>query len=241
MLKRCQHAETNLDSEPWAPGWTLPLEKAVFLGILLKGPHGDLREPFERFFAKAKRSEPAAPPGPEIFRKLSGISRNITEARRKSFPSTSTYIPSVLKSNVDQFGVRIVPAGDEVLDLATKTASVEVSHDVERVALLVHRPSTCRNYLPAGRVVSLLNNEPARTFVPLMLGPLVLQQCHADVSCHFGVSKALPLLEALLLVDWGGACARWWIRRCVFGQARKFPRRMVRQPVIGIALPDGPG
>lgn len=64
MLKRCAHVEATLDSEFWAPGRTTPLEEARFLGIPLKRPRRDLRQPFERFFASGRRSKGTGVPGP---------------------------------------------------------------------------------------------------------------------------------------------------------------------------------
>lgn len=43
------------------------LREAVFLGIPLKGPHSDHQQPFERFFANAKRSEGTRVPDPGLF------------------------------------------------------------------------------------------------------------------------------------------------------------------------------
>lgn len=69
--------EATRDSEFRVPDWTMALDEAVFVGIPLKGPHGNLREPVERFFASVKRSEGTGVPSPEIFKRLIGdISRH---------------------------------------------------------------------------------------------------------------------------------------------------------------------
>lgn len=44
----------------------MPLKEAVFLGVPLKGPDSDPREPFEGFSANANRSEGTGVPDPEI-------------------------------------------------------------------------------------------------------------------------------------------------------------------------------
>lgn len=56
----------------------MPLKKAVFLGLPPRGPHGDLREPFGRFFAYAKRSNSGSVADPEFLKKLIGdISKHV--------------------------------------------------------------------------------------------------------------------------------------------------------------------
>lgn len=90
---------------------------------------------------------------------------------------------------VDSFGAPMAPTKEGVLTIASNATLVEVSHDGETVMLLVCRPLTRRNDLVTGHVGSLLNDEPTMIFVPMMLRPLVLPWCHANVSCYFGVSR----------------------------------------------------
>lgn len=66
MLKRCQHVESTLDLDFWVLGRTMPPKKSGFPGHPLKGPHSDLSEPFQRFFAHAQRSGSGVP-GPVPF------------------------------------------------------------------------------------------------------------------------------------------------------------------------------
>ena len=134
----------------------------------------------------------------------------------------------VLTDVVDSVRVQIAPTKDDVLELAGKSALVEVSHDGRTVQLLVRRPSTRKNDLRTGRVASLLDDEPTRIFVPMLLRPLVLQRCHADVSCHFGVARTSRMLERFYWWIGMEQRVRWWIRRCSMCQARKSPRRTVR-------------
>ena len=147
----------------------------------------------------------------------------------------------VLRETVDSFGVRPTPTRNEVLELASKVALVQMTTDGGDTVPLLVRKSTRRNNRSTGRVASLLNDEPVRIFVPILLRPLVLQHCHSSVSCHLGVSRTLRMLERFYF--WVGMeqCVRWWIRRCFMCQARKSPRTCVRWPVVTIPLPDGPG
>ena len=147
----------------------------------------------------------------------------------------------VLRETLDSFGVRAAPTKDEVLELASKVAVAHVTtDDGDTVPLLVRKPTQGSNR-PTGRVASLLNDEPIRIFVPTLLRPLVLQRCHASVSCHLGVSRTLRMLERFYFWIGMEQCVRWWIRRCFMCQARKSPRMCVHWPVINIPLPDGPG
>lgn len=127
---------------------------------------------------------------------------------------------------VDLFRVWIAPTENGVLDFASKAALVQVSHDGDMVALLVHRLSTLKNDLPIGRVASL-NDEATRIWVPTILSQLVFQPCDTDVSCHFEVSKTSRSLEDIHWWLGVGQWARWWIRRYFLCQPRNPTRRTV--------------
>ena len=68
-----------------------------------------------------------------------------------------------------------------------------------------------------------------------------MHACHADVSCHLGVTRTLKMLERFYW--WVGmeVCTKWWVRRCLKCQARKTSRQTVRWPTLTIPLPNGPG
>lgn len=62
-----------------------------------------------------------------------------------------------LTDAVDFFTVSTALAEEEVFDLRSKAALVEVPHDRETVSFLLGKPSTHKNSLPADCVASLLN------------------------------------------------------------------------------------
>ena len=55
------------------------------------------------------------------------------------------------------------------------------------IVLLVHNPTppltTTAGPSSVGRVACLLNEEPIRMYVPLLLGPWIMQACHSTASC----------------------------------------------------------
>ena len=65
------------------------------------------------------------------------------------------------------------------------------------VTLLVRKPTAQDSLLarPRGRAARLLNDEPIRVYVPMLMRPFVMQACHANTLCHLGAAKALSLLE----------------------------------------------
>ena len=54
---------------------------------------------------------------------------------------------------------------------------------------------------PGGRAARLLNDEPTRIYVRMLMRPWVMQACHANALCHLGTARTISLLE-VLLVDW---------------------------------------
>lgn len=100
---------------------------------------------------------------------------------------------------VDSFGVRIVPAKQEVLYLASNAALVEISHDGETVTSLGRRSWTKNNDLPTGPVARLFNDESIMPFFPMMLRRLVLQRFYTDhISSYLGFSRTLRILGRVL-------------------------------------------
>ena len=84
-------------------------------------------------------------------------------------------------------------------------------------------------------------NDPVRIYVPLLARPWIMHACHADASCHLGVTRTLKMLERFYW--WVGmeACTKWWVRRRLKCQARKTSRETVRWPTFPIPLPNSPG
>ena len=50
-----------------------------------------------------------------------------------------------------------------------------------------------------GRAACLLNDEPIRIYVPLLVRPWIMQACHSTASCHLGTTRTLRMLEVLLV------------------------------------------
>ena len=87
----------------------------------------------------------------------------------------------------------------------------------------------------------LLNDEPIRIYVLLLLRPWVMQACHSTATCHLGSTRTLRMLERFYWWIRMSICTRWWLRHCLKCQARKNMRLTVRWHVISMPLPEGPG
>ena len=132
-----------------------------------------------------------------------------------------------------------MPSGVE--ELASKG---RLFTDDDGVTLLVRKltpPRPPHPDRPGGRAARLLNDEPTRIYVPLLTRPWIMHACHADASCHLGVTRTLQMLERFFW--WVGmeVCTRWWVRHCLKCQARKTTRQTVRWPILSLPLPNGPG
>ena len=76
----------------------------------------------------------------------------------------------VLTGVSDSLGVRIAPQKEDVLELARKGVLVDILNDVgEAVPLFVRKPSSRKSSHPTCRVASLLQDEPTRIFVHILL------------------------------------------------------------------------
>ena len=132
------------------------------------------------------------------------------------------------------------PDPADILDLATKGRLVQGDHDTN---LLVRGPAPVAPR-PDGSPARLGRppfHDPVRIYVPLLARPWTMHACHADASCHLGVTRTLKMLERFYW--WVGmeACTKWWVRRCLKCQARKTSRQTVRWPILPIPLPNSPG
>ena len=45
-----------------------------------------------------------------------------------------------------------------------------------------------------GRAACLLNDDPVRIYVPLLMRPWIMQACHSTASCHLGTTRTLRML-----------------------------------------------
>ena len=67
------------------------------------------------------------------------------------------------------------------------------------IVLLVRNPTppttTSDKLSPVGRAAFLLNDEPIRIYVPLLMRPWIMQACYSTPSCHLGTTRTLRMLE----------------------------------------------
>ena len=145
-----------------------------------------------------------------------------------------------LTSLCDHISSHRRPASTDILDLAAKGRLIQGDHGT---TLLVRNPATVApspvdTPTRPGRSPF---NDPVRIYVPLLARPWIMHACHADASCHLGVTRTLKMLERFFW--WVGmeVCTKWWARRCLKCQARKASRQTVRWPVLPIPLPNSPG
>ena len=130
-----------------------------------------------------------------------------------------------------QFPIRVRPTVQQVLELAAKT---QLFTTAGNVLLLVKRNTSSAELSQSGGRVPQI-------YVPMLMRPWVLRGCHADSVCHFGVTRTLQMLQRFYW--WVGLdqSVRWWIRRCLFCQARETSRQTIRWPTTLMPLPSGPG
>ena len=104
------------------------------------------------------------------------------------------------------------------------------------IVLLVRNPTLppTRSDKPnsVGRAACLLNDEPLRIYVPLLMRPWIMQACHSTASCHLGTTRTLRILERFYRWIGMNVCTRWWLRHCLKCQSRKTLRLTVRWPII---------
>ena len=92
-----------------------------------------------------------------------------------------------------------------------------------------------------GRAACLVNDEPVRIYVPLLMRPWIMQACHLTASCHLGTTRTLRMLERFHCWIGINVCTRWWLRHCLKCQARKNPRLTFCWPIISMPLSEGSG
>ena len=133
------------------------------------------------------------------------------------------------------------PSLSDVQELVGKSRLHTTEHDI---VLLVRNPTLppTRPDQPnsVGRAACLLNDEPVRIYVPLLMRSWIMQACHSTASCHLGTARTFRMLERFY--RWIGmhVCTRWWLRHCLECQARKTPRLTARWPIISMPIPEGP-
>ena len=86
-----------------------------------------------------------------------------------------------------------------------------------------------------------MNDEPVRTYVPLLMRPCIMQACDSTASCHLDTTRTFRVLERFYWWIGKSVYTRWWLRHCLNCQARKIRRLTVRWPIISMPLLQGPG
>ena len=132
------------------------------------------------------------------------------------------------------------PSFSEISELAGK-GRLHTTDD--GTGLLVRQPTPqppSDSQRPVGRAASLLNDDPIRIYVSLLMRPWVMQACHSTSSCHLGTTRTLRMLERFYW--WIGMyiCTRWWLHQCPKCQVRKTLRMAVRGPSSRFPFPKGP-
>ena len=88
------------------------------------------------------------------------------------------------------------PSLSDIQELAGKGRLHTTDDDI---VLLVRNPTLLptRSDKPnsVGRGACLLNDEPVRIYVPLLMRPWIMQACHSTASCHLGTTRTLRMLE----------------------------------------------
>lgn len=121
----------------------------------------------------------------------------------------------LLSEVVDRLDARGAPTSEDVLTFAAKitlSQTLDAKGGVSR--LLVRKPPLPRSDRPICRVASLLGDEPTMTYVLISLRPLVMQCCHADVSCYSGISRTLCIVDMFYWWIRMEQYVFWWIVRC---------------------------
>ena len=96
------------------------------------------------------------------------------------------------------------PSLSDIQELAGKGRLHTTDNDI---VLLVRNPPPPPPPPPpdafssVGRAACLLNDEPVRIYVLLLMRPWIMQACHSTASCHLGTTRALRMLGRFY----------WWI------------------------------
>ena len=132
------------------------------------------------------------------------------------------------------------PEITDIADLAAKGRLLQGDHDS---TLLVRKPIT--NALTSATHNSRRSrapfDDPVRIYVPHLASSWIMHACHANASCHLGVTRTLKMLERFCWSIGIEVCTKWWVRRCLKCQARKTSRQTIRWPTLSIQLPNGHG
>ena len=108
------------------------------------------------------------------------------------------------------------PSLSDIQELAGKGRLHTTDNDI---VLLVRNPTpplkTSVESSSVGRAACFLNDEPIRIYVPLLMGPWVMQACHSTAPCHLGTTRTWRMLERFYWWIGMNVCTRWWLRHCL--------------------------
>ena len=103
------------------------------------------------------------------------------------------------------------PSLSDIQELAGK-GRLHITDD--DIALLVRNPPPDAPS-STGRAACLLNDEPARIYVPLLMRPWIMQAYLSTASCHLGTTRTLRMLQWFCWWIDMNVCTRWWLRHCL--------------------------
>ncbi|CAN0544121.1 unnamed protein product, partial [Laminaria digitata] len=83
------------------------------------------------------------------------------------------------------------PSFSEIQDLAGKGKLHTTDDDIVMLVRKTNPPPPPDSTRPVGCTACLLNDEPVRIYVPLLMRPWVMQACHSTASCHLGAARTL--------------------------------------------------
>ena len=102
------------------------------------------------------------------------------------------------------------PFLSDIKELAGKGRLHTTDDDIVLLVRIPTLPAT-RSDKPntVGRAACLLNDEPTRIYVPLLMRLWIMRARHSTASCHLGTTRTLRMLEGLY--GWIGmnVCTRW--------------------------------
>ena len=103
--------------------------------------------------------------------------------------------PSLPDEFLSSFPSHQRPSFSEIQELAGK-GRLHTTYHV--IVLLVRQPTPqppSDSQHPVRRAARLLNDEPTRSYVPLLMRPSVMQDYHSSASCHLGTTRTLRIFE----------------------------------------------
>ena len=107
-------------------------------------------------------------------------------------------------------------ARPETTDIADLTTKGHLLRGDDVTILLVQKliPVTSAPDGHYGRRSRPPFDDLLRIYVPFLTRPWIMHACHADASCHLGVTRTFTMLERFYWWVDMEVCSKWWVRRC---------------------------